>query len=176
MPTYKKKKNEKQKIYLIAVILLIFIMVLVNLGSNKENTQISESEEDITQEEEENQTEENIIAKLKDMEERDRMEYYLSEFLEYVENKNYEKAYDLLYTDFKENYFPTLESFEEYAEKTFPEMAEIRHDNIERNGDVYVLWIYITDVLNGKPGDEKEMNIVIQENDYNDFVMSFSVI
>ena len=54
-------------------------------------------------------------------------------------------------------------------------MMDIEHENIERNGDVYVLWINIADALNGKPGEKKQMNVVIKENDYNDFVMSFSV-
>ena len=82
-----------------------------------------------------------------------------------------------IYSKFKENYFPTLESFEEYVQKVFPQMAGIEYENIERNGDVYVLWIKIADILNGKPTDEKQqMNIVIQENDYNDFVLSFSII
>ena len=58
----------------------------------------------------------------------------------------------------------------------FSEMMDIKHENIERNGDVYVLWITINDAINGKPSDKKNMNIVIKENDYNDFVISFSVI
>ena len=118
----------------------------------------------------------NLILSLQNMEERDRMEYYAGIFLEYVENGEYEKAYNLLYEDFKKNYFPTLESFEKYLPTVFSEMSDIEHENIERNGDIYVLWLSITDAINGKPGEEKKMNIVVQENDYNDFVISFSVI
>ena len=110
------------------------------------------------------------------MEERDRMEYYFGKFLEKIENEEYEKAYGFLYQDFKNTYFPTLEDFTKYVQKTFSEMSDIEHENIERNGDVYVLWIRVGDVLNAKPNEKKPMNIVIKENDYNDFVMSFSVI
>ena len=66
--------------------------------------------------------------------------------------------------------------FEKYARKTFPTMMNIQHENIERNGDVYVLWIYISDLVNGGPNNKKKMNFVIKENDFDDFVMSFSVI
>lgn len=173
----KDTKKEKQMIYLIGIILIVFIVILAifSTGKNKQDKEqnvlkeangiVNIEVDDIT------------IAKLQNMEERDRMEYYFNMFLEYLDSGNYESAYDLLYSEFKENYFPTLQSFEEYVKKVFPEMASIEHENIERNGDVYVLWIKITDVMNGKKTDEpKEMNIVIRENDYNDFEMSFSVI
>lgn len=104
------------------------------------------------------------------------MEYYMGIFLGYIEGGEYEKAYNLLYEDFKQNYFPTLESFEQYLPTVFSEMSNIEHENIERNGNIYVLWLSITDAINGKPGEQKKMNIVIQENDYNNFAISFSVI
>lgn len=172
----KNNKNKELKtIYLIGGILLI-IMLAINLIPNKKDQIIEEeisNQENI--EEVRDIANENITATLKQMEERDRMEFYFGMFLDYIESGDYDKAYDLLYSEFKQNYFPTLESFKEYAQKTFPEFATIEHENIERNGDVYVLWVYISDAVNGKPGeDKKEMNFVIKENDYNDFVMSFS--
>ena len=175
------KQNKKMKDYkllYLGCILIILIVIAISFSFNPEKkTDDSISASNITTEEQVEEFEnENITAKLKKMEERERMEFYFGIFLEHVENDEYEKAYELLYEEFKTNYFPTLESFEEYIEKTFSEMTDIEHENIERNGDVYVLWISITDAINGKPGEEKKMNIVIKENDYNDFVMSFSVI
>ena len=175
----KVNKNKNSKIiYIIGGAILVIIiainLILNNLQKNNENDNSQQEESEQQIEDAEN---EEIIEKLKNMEERDRMEFYFGMFLDYVENEQYDKAYDLLYSEFKKNYFPTLESFTEYAQKTFSEFANIKHENIERNGDVYVLWIYISDVLNDKQNEKgKEMNIVIQENDYNDFVMSFSVI
>ena len=52
-----------------------------------------------------------------------------------VESKEYEKAYGMLYTGFKENYFPDLESFETYAKKTFSKFCSVEHTNIERSGE-----------------------------------------
>ena len=171
----RNKKDVSKNMYLIGIIMLICIILLTLLFPNKKEVQENSAEQNVIQETEE-KSNINIIENLKQMNERERIEFYSGMFFDYIETAEYEKAYELLHTDFKKNYFSNFQSFKEYAQKTFPEMANIEYDNIERNGDVYVLWIYISDAINGKPGDKKEMNIVIQENDYNDFVMSFSVI
>lgn len=167
------KKNNTKKLYL-----LIVLIILITIGVGLLNSQMTKNRQPSAKSEEEieERTQQNHTLALQEMEERERMEYYVGIFLEYIENGKYEKAYNLLYEDFKKTYFPTLESFEKYIPTVFSDMNDIEHDNIERNGDVYILWIYITDAINGKPGERKEMNIVIQENDYNDFVVSFSVI
>lgn len=176
MANSKKKKNNKQIIYLIIIylIIILIIFILFALFSSKKDKIVENNE--VTIEEIQAIEQDNITSKLQGMNERDRMEYYFGIFLEYVENEEYENAYNLLYSEFKKNYFPTLESFEQYIPTVFSDMTNIEHNNIERNGDVYVLWLYITDALNGKPGEKREMKIVIKENDYNDFVLSFSVI
>ena len=54
------------------------------------------------------------INTLSTMDERDRIEHYVSSFADAIEEEDYEKAYSMLYDDFKKNYFPNLSSFEEY--------------------------------------------------------------
>jgi len=76
---------------------------------------------------------------------------------------------------FKTNYFPTLSSFEEYAKTKFPRMISLQHNNFERNGDYYILFITMSNLL-GSKNDQIEINFVVKENDLNDFVLSFSVI
>lgn len=166
-----------KKLYMgVAIIILVVIIVsIINVRNQKNQPTIGDIDE-VTQEELENDKNQKLIKALQNMEERDRMEYYFGIFLENVEGGEYEKAYDLLYPDFKNTYFPTLEEFEKYIPTVFTEMSDIAHKNIERSGDVYILWIEITDAINGKPTNKKEMNIVIQERDYHDFVLSFSVI
>ena len=173
MSNAKRSKKENYKKLYILIILIVFITILIGILNSKKHKDNISNSESVESEEIANQ---NITETLQDMEERDRMEYYIGMFLEYIESNEYDKAYNLLYEEFRKTYFPTLESFEQYIPTIFSEMTNIEHDNIERNGDVYVLWIYITDAINGKPEDKKEMNIVIKENDYNDFVLSFSVI
>lgn len=170
----KNKKKNKGILYIIVILMAILILlaiILLNLSTpDKEGVENAQGEEQ-NLEELANQA---IVARLQKLEERDRMEYYFTVFLEAIENGEYEKAYNLLYADFKAEYFPTLDAFKTYAQKTFPEFAVVEHENIERNGDVYVLWVYVSDAINGNPGEKKEINFVIKENYYNDFVMSFS--
>ena len=55
-------------------------------------------------------------------------------------------------------------------------MASLDFTNIERNGDTYVLWVTITDVINGSKNDAgKEMNFVVRENEVNNIDLSFNV-
>ena len=109
------------------------------------------------------------------MEERDRMEYYFSRLLNAVEAQEYERAYGMLYSEFKDNFFPDLNSFETYMKKTFSKFSSVKHNNIERSGENYILYITVTNTLSSNPTG-KEMTFVIRENALNDFVMSFSVI
>lgn len=172
-----KRKQKKNNILIFILIVCFLVLLAFIIKQAMKRTQVNQEENfEVTIEESQKNEDEKIINTLKKMKERDRMEYYFSVFLDYIESNEYEKAYELLYSEFKENYFPTLDSFSQYIQNTFSEMSDIEHENIERNGDVYVLWICITDTINGSPNDKKEMNVVIKENDYNDFVMSFSVI
>lgn len=168
-----KKTDKRFYIGVIIIILIVIIAFVIDKKSTK-NEPILESTQDISNGSVEKNA--NITKILQDMEERERMEYYVGMFVDYVESGKYEVAYNLLYEDFKNNYFPTIEDFKNYMPTLFSEMSNIEYENIERSGDLYVLWINITDAVNGKVGDKKQINVVIKENDYNDFVLSFSVI
>ena len=179
----KNDKLEKIKILLLFCIVIVISTIIIitslkNIGFKKE---ISDEQLDVNVEskiEEENKATEQgvIISKLSEMTERDRIEYYFSKFIENIENKNYENAYEMLYDEYKKNYFPNLVDFEEYAKKTFPKMMSIDHTNFERSGNTYILFINMNDSLSGNKNSSKEMKFVIREDGLNEFVMSFSVI
>lgn len=113
---------------------------------------------------------------LKDMSERQRMEFYFSEFMDYIENGKYQEAYNLLYPEFKENYFKTLDDFKKYVNKTYPEFVSFSYNDIERQGSIYVLMITVINPDLSKSEAKKSQRIVIKENNFNDFVLSFQVI
>lgn len=170
-----KMKKDNKLVYIgliIVVVLGIFAIASIpkkevydyeNMTQEEINLVIDEKMEDLE------------IMELSELGERDRMERYLSSFISSIENKEYEKAYEMLYDDFKNNYFPTLESFETYAKKTFPSLCALEYTNIERNGEVYVMWVIMSNAL-GSSDSDVEMNFVIRENELNDFDLSFSVI
>ena len=76
------------------------------------------------------------------------------------EEKNYEKAYNLLYEDYKNNYFPTLEDFEKYAKERYPDFMRIEHTYMSRQGDYYILTVNIYNLLTNEI-IEKEQKYVL---------------
>lgn len=170
-----KEKPSSNKLIIFGIILIVILgLIAYNVKKSKEVDYAN-----MTQEEFVAATQEkiNTIAKkdLSGLGERDRMEYYVSTFMTAIENGNYENAYGMLYDDFKTNYFSTLESFQTYAQTKFPKMVSLNHTNIERIGDIYVLWVELSSSLSSKDS-AIEMKFVVKENDLNDFVLSFSVI
>ena len=119
---------------------------------------------------------EETLEKLKSMKERERMEYYFSEFMEYIENAKYQEAYDLLYPEFRDKYFKTLDDFKKYVNKTYPDFVSFSYNDIDRQGYIYVLTITVINPDVDKTEAKKSQRIVVKENNFNDFVLSFQVI
>lgn len=185
MSNIKKKKNNNEKYIaimiiscIIMIVAVILIVVLINKPKTKDtNIVINEPQ---TEEEIEAQEKEEI----KNMSESKRMKRYIGMFFENIEEEKYNDAYSVLNEDFKNNYFPRLEDFEEYAKKYLNSSTlAITYDNIERlgnnkTGNMYVVWTTITDIFMPKLEDNEKIeqtNFVIIEKNYNDYEMSFSV-
>ena len=112
------------KILFFLLIVVIVIIVVVNTifmtKSNKsENVLVNgvAQENILTAEEIEENTNQLEIEDLKDKDERTRIQQYCGKFIRYIESKDYDKAYALLYPDFKNNYFKTVEDFEKMIAK-----------------------------------------------------------
>lgn len=178
-----KKKSINQELimkFVVAILVVVIILVIILILNLLKSSQTTVKEETITesvvvtpetvQEEKDNSE----IELLKSMNERNRIEHYVTKFINYAENGEYENAYKLLNKKYKETYFPTESSFREYACQTFSKMLDVEFVNFERNGDIYVSWVSLADSINGSPEEKKEFNFVIKENDFNDFELSFS--
>lgn len=173
--------NKNIKLKDIILILIVLVMILINIclfiNILKTNTiNISKSESKIKNENsEENDVTEDEVAldKLKKSGERDRMEIYFAKFISYIEEKEYQSAYNILHPEFRDTYFKTLDEFKKYVDKTYPELVAFSYNDIERQGYIYVL---ILDILDLKNNTKKSQRVVIQENNFNDFVISFQVI
>ena len=121
-------------------------------------------------------SEQNQLELLKKGTERDRIEYYCGQFFKNIENKNYEKAYQVLYPEFKQQYFPTIEDFEKYVQKTYPSVLAINYDDFDRQGDIYITTVLVDNALAKDNSKQFSQRIVVQESDYNKYVLSFQVI
>lgn len=171
-----KVKESSNKLIIFGVIVVIILTIyVIRLALANREPDISKFSDEELSEYMVEKMEEMTKEKLADMGERDRMEYYVSEFITSIEKGNYEKAYEMLHGDFKKNYFPTLEEFTNYVSTKFPKFVAIEHINIERNGDTYVLWTNFSDSL-GSKDSAIEMKFVVKEYDLNDYKLSFSVI
>ena len=166
--------SREQKIIIIIVAVLIVVMFVVSVAKKA-----IVPEEELTEEQQieliKKEQEEKTIDKLVDMTERDRIEYYFSEFIRNIGNQNYSAAYSVLNDKFKQNYFETEEEFISYVKDFFPKETAVKYNNIERNGNTYVLWVSISNALSVDKIRAKEINVVIRENAVHDFEMSFSV-
>ncbi len=172
--------NIKNILIIIVVLLLIIINIVLYMKYdelNKFNIQgnVIVTEENVTSKNN-IQVNDDILTELKSMSERERMEFYFSEFMDYIENGKYQEAYNLLYPDFKDNYFKTLDDFKKYVNKTYPEFVSFSYNDIERQGNIYVLMITVINPDLNKSEAKKSQRIVIKENNFNDFVLSFQVI
>ena len=114
------------------------------------------------------------IASLANKGERDRIEFYISKFIGSIGENSIEDAYGMLNDSFRTQYFPTLEDFESFISDRFPKMTAVEYTNIERNGDVYVVWLNLSNPL-ATGSTPKEMNFVVKENNVGDFELSFQV-
>lgn len=171
-----KIKKDNKLLFIVLAIILVLIIIAYSISEKSNNTSsykgMTEEEVEIAVKESVNEMKKNDLG---GKGERDRIEYYISSFITAIENKDYESAYEMLYEDFKKNYFPTFTSFEEYASTKFPREISLKYTNIERNGRIYVMWVELSNPLGSK--DSKiEMNFIVQENDLNDFDLSFTVV
>lgn len=180
------KKNQKRpdmSMVMIAVVIIVFLLIVIAISNMLEGSKKVQYEGTLPSDiQVDSGRDLNIVVneriaeeeRLKSMTERARIEYYVTKFMKLLETEDYEEAYALLNDDYKKNYFQSITKFEEYIEKNFSKMMDIDYTNFERSGDVYVIWMTITDAINGGPDSGKEINFVVKENGYNDFELSFS--
>lgn len=168
-----KKHDNRFLVFGIGAIIILSIIVVCMKFNNREPNYAELTEEEVNIEIEE-ELEEMQISALSELEEGDRIEHYASYFMDRIDNKDYEEAYGLLYDDFKLNYFPTIESFKKYAEENFPKLMSLEYTNLERNGNMYVIWTTVYDLMQSRDSG-KEIYILVKENAINDYEISFSL-
>lgn len=164
-------KNKKTILTIMVIcIILAVIITLIILSIKKDNkpepnvtpsNRIETAEEKNTRE----------IEELKGMGETSRMQFYVSKYISYLEEGDYESAYNLLYDEFKQNYFKTQEEFTTYVKNKYSDIITLDYEKTERLGPYYVVTVNFKDLIN----DAKNYTqlFVLKENGFNDFVLSF---
>lgn len=174
--------DKKLKIILIAMAILglIALNLIVYINEHKPQTADVNNatniintivEHNIATEEE---TEENRKEMLSNSTEATRMKTYIGQYISAIDSKDYETAYNMLYQEFRNTYFKTLEEFITYVESKYPDEIMVTYNNMEREGTIYIITISIQNPLDSS-FQAVEQNIVIQEKGLNDFTLSFNV-
>lgn len=160
-----KKKNKI--LFLIIILFILLVVAIVALKSQKKEIKTTTTNE---QENIVSYYEDNNIDKLDKMSERERIKFYFSQYIENIENKAYDKAYSMLYSEFKQKYFPTVEDYIKYIQKKYPEVISLNYDDIQTEGYYYILTITFFDVVKDTEFTQK---FVIREFDFNNIAISF---
>ena len=158
----KKKKILKIVIISLCIILLIIAILLFIVFKKYKQEQGQKTPEQIKQEQ---------IKDLKTKNEVQRMQQYLVTYLKYIEQKQYDKAYELLYPEFKEHYYPDLDFFIAYVENTYYDIMRIDFQDMQRQGEYYILTVELVDITDNL--NSKEQKFIIYEKAANDFTLSF---
>lgn len=184
---FKKNNNILLLIFILLLVLCINLILYAIIIKNDSDeidyySNVNNNNTNVTESEEENNAKNSVNPKDKQLEEikskseYERMQYYFAQYITYIENKDYEKAYSLLYPEFKDTYFPTLETYTEYVKKLYPKFVSFEYENFTRQGYVYILTVKIIDSVNGSKEDTKTQRIILKENNFYDYVLSFQVI
>lgn len=165
-------KNKKVILVLMIILVIVAIAISVIITNMKKqpitNNAASSNEVHMKTDEQINAEE---IEELKSMTEKERIRFYVSKYISYIETNEYEKAYALLNDDFKANYFPTVQDFKNYTKNKYPDIITMNNSSIQREGKYYILTITFADMIEDKKNFAQKFIIV--ENNYNDFVLSF---
>ncbi len=160
-----------------AVLILLAINIKIFIDNHEETAGIEQNgngiENSMIQNNNQDDIQNTITSKVADMTERSRMQTYFGTFISYIEENDYESAYNLLNENFKKNYFSTLEQFETYIQK-YPKDIAVDYKEIERQGELFVLTVEIKDVFN-KEAQTITQRVVIRELGVNQFTISFQV-
>lgn len=97
----------------------------------------------------------------------------IEKFMTAINEQDYRYAYNCLATSFKQNNFPTLESFKEYASNTFFKNNTTEYKNVSEEGKYYVYELNITDSNDSTNYIEKQFIVNLKDN--REFELSFEL-
>ena len=161
--TIKFWKKNKRKILIILIIWLIIIIInqILKNKPKKQDTPLVTYTPHVSVLDEEKEVPEKYIQPIENL---------IDTYFNYCNNKEYEKAYNLITTDCKEKYYPTLESFKGYVDFVFEgkkKIYNIQCYSIKENNYIYNLRILDDILANGTTDGYymyEEKIILIEEN------------
>ena len=170
----KKKLRIITILLILLIIIAISLVIIIQLTKNKENEKSNNNNTiyvgNVASEEELNRARDELIGNQTEM---TRIKNYINRFFTAIQNGSYQEAYNMLFESFKNNYFKTIEEFTQYAKNKYPKNIVLNYTNTDKQGSIYILTI---DIIDGLENSNKiEQRVVIEEDELNDFHISFQV-
>ena len=97
----------------------------------------------------------------------------VEKFFEALNRKDYQYIYNHLAESFRNNYFDSEERLKEYIQKNLFVYSKVDYKDYKKEGNVNIFKVKILN--NEDSQEEKEMTIMIQLKEDNNFIMSFSI-
>lgn len=113
-----------------------------------------------------------FLEKYNTASEQEKVAMNINKFIEAINAKDYTYAYSKIADSFKENYFKTQKSFEDYIKTHFYERNTITFNNFKNQANTYIYTTIITDKATNQ---RKEQNFIVRLKEGTDFEMSFEV-
>ncbi len=169
MKKNKKKSQKRLKRLIIFCIILIITLLIIIISLFPKKQEEQPAVQTVT--EEEKAKEEKNTARI--LPEKKRIEYYIGNYMKNIENRDCKKNYEILAEKFKQNYFQTYEKYTQYVNKTYSKLIKVQYNDIQRQGNYYILDLTITNL--GEFEDEINQKFVIYEDALMDYKLSFQV-
>ena len=180
-------KNEKDNNTIKYIIFSIIISILIGLNlavfinqhtdkkvATNDTSNGFDPKNNVREVADENTVEKSMQNNISQMGERNRCQTYIGEFLSWIEEGNYDKAYNVLNSDFRTNYFPSVDEFKQYVLSHFPKNSVLQYDDINRQSPYYIVTVTMDDDIDSSFATLKQ-RFVVKENGNNDFEISFQV-
>lgn len=98
----------------------------------------------------------------------------IEKFINAINEQDYKYGYDRLDEVFKRNNMPTQQDFENYVKNNMYENNVLEHNEVKKEGNIFVYELGIKDG-NNEDAEQKKLTVIMQLKEGTDFVMSFSM-
>ena len=152
-------------------IIAILAILVYNIVVNRNYT----GEDKVVIDKETGQVVSGETLELYSMEEPERIKYYFNKYIDCLENKDYETAYNMLDPRFKNNYFQTLDSYVTYVNNKYSPIISVTYDDFNRMGNYYILDVTFLDLFSSTDDNMvgTTQKFIFYETDYDVYTMSF---
>lgn len=105
---------------------------------------------------------------------KDKVAMNIDKWVDMLNNRDYQAAYNVLDETFRNENFGSVESFEAYMREQYPLHYAVYQEDMKKESNAYVRKVVLVDIT-GATNLQNENNIIMQLKQGTDFVMSFYV-